>query len=198
MGSDDITLPFYERMLDLLRPWCAHLNLRFTSRMNDSYRDINYVLFLLSRTECNIASVHIHRNQHDPAESSCKQALSYARLYEGEVRTDMICRALKMYCELQINQGKYAEATTFAEESYNIAAVAYNPVHPEVQKAVSTLIDCLIRKRELYADRFAQCKLDSLKDPSNGLDQECEGGGTRVLRLSECQNEARKRRPSEC
>jgi hypothetical protein len=48
-------------------------------------------------------------------------------------------------------------------------------VHPKVQEAAGTLIECLINKGDLYnAERFAEATLDSLKDPANGLDQESE------------------------
>jgi hypothetical protein len=74
-----------------------------------------------------------------------------------------------------IAQSDFAGALPFAEEAYNYVAVAYNPVHPHVQKAAGTLIDCLIHKGDLYdAKRFSQVTLDSLKDPANKVDQECE------------------------
>jgi tetratricopeptide (TPR) repeat protein len=58
---------------------------------------------------------------------------------------------------------------------YNCAAIAYNPVHPKVQNAASTLIECLIYKGDFdHAETFAQMTLDSLKDPGNGLDQQSE------------------------
>jgi hypothetical protein len=44
-----------------------------------------------------------------------------------------------------------------------------------VQKAASTLIECLTHKGDLFdAERFAQPTFDSLKDPANGLDQNSE------------------------
>jgi hypothetical protein len=63
----------------------------------------------------------------------------------------------------------------FFEEAYNCAAVAYDPVHPEVQFAAGYLIECLIHKGDLYdAERFAQMTFDSLKDPANRVDQDSE------------------------
>jgi hypothetical protein len=79
------------------------------------------------------------------------------------------------FCDLRSLQGNYAGALTFAEEAYNCAAVAYNPVHPKVQSAASKLIEYLARKGDFCnAELFAQMTLDSLKDPSNGLDQQSE------------------------
>jgi tetratricopeptide (TPR) repeat protein len=98
-------------------------------------------------------------------------------LYEGEEedKTDLVCEALRKSYELHRDQGKYHEALTFAEEGYNCVAIAYNPVHPEVQKAASMLIECFMFNGDFdHAETFAQMTLDSLKDPGNGLDQQSE------------------------
>ncbi len=72
-------------------------------------------------------------------------------------------------------QDNYSDSAISFEEAYNCVAMAYNPVHPEVQKAAGNLIECLIHKGDLYdAERFAQATLDSLKDPANGVDQNSE------------------------
>jgi tetratricopeptide (TPR) repeat protein len=119
----------------------------------------------------------LHRNQFDLADSHCQQALSHARLYEGEeeMRNDLICQVLSLYCDLQSKQRKYADAVAFAEEAYNCVAVVYNPVHPKVHEAAGRLIECLTHKGDFYdAERFAQATLDSLKDPGNKVDQQSE------------------------
>jgi tetratricopeptide (TPR) repeat protein len=98
-------------------------------------------------------------------------------MYEGEEeeKADLLCKALESSYVLHANRGNYDEAFIFAEEACNCVAIAYNPVHPEVQKAASTLIECLIFKRDFdHAETFAQMTLDSLKDPGNGLDQQSE------------------------
>jgi hypothetical protein len=41
-------------------------------------------------------------------------------------------------------QGDYTNAVLFAEEAYNVVAMAYNPVQPEVQTAAGELIECLL------------------------------------------------------
>jgi tetratricopeptide (TPR) repeat protein len=133
------------------------------------------LLSILSEIECQVASIHTRRRQFYQAENHSQRALSYARLYEGkeESKTDLLCKALEVYIHLQIVQGKYADAVIYAEELYNLVAVAYNPVHPKVQAAASILIECLIKTGDLFnVDRFAQATLDSLKDPANGLNQE--------------------------
>jgi hypothetical protein len=53
--------------------------------------------------------------------------------------------------------------------------VVHNPVHPKVQEAADTLIECLIHSGDTYnAERFSQAALDTLKDLKNGLNQETE------------------------
>jgi tetratricopeptide (TPR) repeat protein len=72
-------------------------------------------------------------------------------------------------------QGNFVDGVLFAEEAYNCVAIAYNPVHSEVQRAAGGLIEILILKGDLYdAERYAQLTLDSIKDPANKLDQESE------------------------
>jgi tetratricopeptide (TPR) repeat protein len=124
-----------------------------------------------------MGSIHTNRNQFDRAKNHCQQALSYAKLYEGEeeLKTDLLCKALKVSYNFYIYQGNYDEALVFAEEAYNCVAIAYNPVHPKVQDAASTLIECLVYKGDFdHAETFAQMTLDSLKDPGNGLNQQSE------------------------
>jgi hypothetical protein len=74
-------------------------------------------------------------------------------MYEGKekLKTDLLFSALKKLIHvLRSTQENYVDALAFAEECYNCAAVAYNPVHPEVQDAASTLIECLIFKGYCY------------------------------------------------
>jgi tetratricopeptide (TPR) repeat protein len=88
---------------------------------------------------------------------------------------DLVRNALVVYYNLRTFQGNFIDALPFAEEAYNIVAIAYNPVHPKVQDAAGMLIQCLMHLGDLYnAERFAEATLDSLKDPANGLDQESE------------------------
>jgi tetratricopeptide (TPR) repeat protein len=178
MVRDNLTFPYLEKTLELLRPWSAYLDLNFTGQVSSLNKDqIDYTLGIFSVTERNMGSIYMNRNEFVLAEDHCQQALTYAKLYDGkeELKTDSLCEALSALYELQRDQGNYDEALTLAEEAYNCVAVAYNPVHPKVQEAASTLIECLIFKGDLYdAERYAQFTLDSLKDPANGLDQESE------------------------
>jgi tetratricopeptide (TPR) repeat protein len=178
MDCDNLIFPYFEKILELLRPWSAYLDLSRSSRIGNLDKDqINRTSFHFSQTEWNIARVYIRRNQFDLAKNHCQQALFYARMYEGEeeVKTDLLCKALIESYVLHTHEGNYDEALIFAEEAYNCVAIAYNPVHPKVQEAASKLIECLIYKGDFdKAETFAQMTLDSLKDPGNGLDQQSE------------------------
>eukprot|EP00596_Hydrurales_sp_CCMP1899_P010432 CAMPEP_0119038508 /NCGR_PEP_ID=MMETSP1177-20130426/7476_1 /TAXON_ID=2985 /ORGANISM="Ochromonas sp, Strain CCMP1899" /LENGTH=322 /DNA_ID=CAMNT_0007001193 /DNA_START=614 /DNA_END=1582 /DNA_ORIENTATION=+ len=165
-------------MLNLLRPWSADFDSISTGQIDSMSKDqANEILELSTITENDIAIVYMHRNQFNLVETHCQRGLSYARLYEGteDKKTDLLSRALRSFYRLRLVEGNYANALIFAEEAYNCYAVAYNPVHPKVQDAASTLIECLTCKGDLCkAELFAQMTLDSLKDPKNGLDQQSE------------------------
>jgi hypothetical protein len=109
----------------------------------------------------------------DIIKSHLKLALTYARLYEREVemKAHVVCNALWANYENGKILGDHGR--NFVEEAYNCVAIAYSPVHLDVLKAASMLIECLSHEGDLYdAVRFAYFTLDSLKDPANGLNQE--------------------------
>lgn len=119
-----------------------------------------------------MANISTNKRDYGRAESSCQKVLSCALRYEGENKIGLVFNAYKTYSALRRMQSNYKDATTWAEEAYNCVAIAYNPVHPEVQAAAGTLIECLIHTNDLdKAEIFAQLTLDSLKDPANGVDQ---------------------------
>jgi hypothetical protein len=66
------------------------------------------------------------------------------------LKTTLMLEALTSYCLLLIRQENFVGALLLAEEAYNYVAVAYNPVHPQIQKAAGVLIECLIHKGDLY------------------------------------------------
>jgi len=178
MDSDSIVLPYHEKVLTVLEPWSLCVDLDAANQVDSLSKDqIDKILEIFSDTEQSISSIHTQRNQFTLSESHCQRALSCAKRYneEGKIKTTLLLQAFTSYCTLMIAQSDFAGALPFAEEAYNCVAIAYNPVHPQVQKAAGTLIDCLIHKGELYdAERFSQVTLDSLKDPANEVDQESE------------------------
>jgi hypothetical protein len=104
-------------------------------------------------------------------ETQCQRGLSCARLYEGtedkkaegteDKKADLLYETLSKFYHLRKAEGNCTDALIFAEEAYDCAAVTYNPVHPKVQDAASTLIECLTLKGDLCnAELFAQ------KDPN--------------------------------
>eukprot|EP00596_Hydrurales_sp_CCMP1899_P004101 CAMPEP_0119037562 /NCGR_PEP_ID=MMETSP1177-20130426/5992_1 /TAXON_ID=2985 /ORGANISM="Ochromonas sp, Strain CCMP1899" /LENGTH=464 /DNA_ID=CAMNT_0006999011 /DNA_START=34 /DNA_END=1428 /DNA_ORIENTATION=+ len=166
--------PYVQKMIDLIKPWSSDDTSRI-ERM--STVQTNCILELSSRTDGKMASIHTARGEFSSAENLCKQALSSAKKYkpDGETKSLMLYNAFRMYCDIRIRQDDYSDASTFAEEAYNCVAIAYNPVHQEVQAAAGNLIDCLIQLGNFYdAERFAQVSLDNLKDPANGLNQMSE------------------------
>lgn len=174
LGRDDLLLLCYQKQLDLLKPWS------FTRA--DSDNDVkDYALMTLSQIEGNIAQVYVLKSQFDMADDYFKRALNYARLFEEEKEEEkpgLLCDALGAYSDLRSIQGRCDEAVVFAEQAYDVVAIAYNPVHPKVQEAAGTLIRLLSRKGGLSnyydAERFAEAVLSSLKDPKNGVNQESE------------------------
>lgn len=174
--QNNMTAPYLEKMLEILRPWSALIDSDDTSRVDSiSIDQVNEVLYLSSSTEGSMAHVCVHRKNFNPAESHCQRALSYARQYQGDEKNDLLFKSLLFHCDLRRKQQNYKDAVTFAEEAYNCVAIAYNPVHPDVQYAATNLIGCLIHTGDFYdAERYAQATLDSLRDPANGLDQESE------------------------
>jgi hypothetical protein len=87
MASDNLVFPYCEKMLELLRPWTAYLDLNCTSHIDSLDKDqIDYTLLIFSKTERNMGAVSMHRNELDLAENHCQRALSFARLYGGKKR----------------------------------------------------------------------------------------------------------------
>jgi hypothetical protein len=166
--SNDLRFPLYEKMLDLLRLWSVDLDSNSTGRIDSLIEDqMNEISYQLSLIEIGIAVIHMQRSHFHLMETHCQRGLSYARLYEGteDKKIDLLCNALITFNNLRGFEGNYPDALPFAEEAYNCAAVAYNPVHP---KLPGFLIENLSRTGDLCkAELFAQMTLDSLKDPQN-------------------------------
>jgi tetratricopeptide (TPR) repeat protein len=170
--QDNAMLPYLEKRLQLLMRWSVLIDAEDTS----CKWKINTLIYRLSETERCIARVHTHRTDFHLAENHYRKALSYSKRYNGsEDQAPLLSHVYKGLCNLRSMQDNYVDAVNFAEEAYNCVAVAYNPVHSEVQAAAGALIECLIHKGDLYdANRFAQTTLDSLKDPANGFNQNSE------------------------
>jgi hypothetical protein len=119
MDCDNLTFPYYEKILELLRPWSVYLYVSSGSHIDSLDKDrINDLLLYLSQTERFIASIYVGRNQFDLAENHCQQALIFAKLYEGkeEMKTGLLYEALRRSYEVHRDQRYYDEALIFAEE----------------------------------------------------------------------------------
>jgi ATP/maltotriose-dependent transcriptional regulator MalT len=132
----------------------------------------------------------MHKNQFDVAEGHCQRCLTYSRRIgvEGEEKTTLVFSALRAYVDLRQRQGNFsgvAGAVIFAEKAYNFIVDVYDPVHPQVQAAASTLVNCLVAEGNLYdAQRYAEQTYANLKDLKNGIDQESEVVATGSLSLA--------------
>jgi tetratricopeptide (TPR) repeat protein len=160
IAFDNLTFPYYEKMLELLRPWSTYLDVSNTSQI-DSLDEvqINYTLACFTQTEFKMGAIYKRRNDFNLAENNCQRAISYARVYDGkeELKTGLLYAALIGLYEIYGNQGNFDETLILVEEAYNCVAVTYNPVHPEVQDAASSLIECLSIKGDFdHAETFAQ------------------------------------------
>lgn len=171
MLLDNLSLPHAEKMLEILRLWspCLESNDRLDRDQT------NLILKLSAGAEQRLASIYRNRNQFSLAEDQMNLALAHARQYEeeGEEKANLLVDVLKNYCHLRGTRGDYTGAVTFAKEAYNIAAVAYNPVHPRVQDVAGRLIQSMTHAGDLIqAETYAQMTLDSLRDPANKVDPE--------------------------
>jgi hypothetical protein len=167
--------PYLERSLNLLNPYLIHLDSdanKIDSLCTEQINDLFEELFL---TEHKLAIVAMDRNQHEKSERHCIRCLSHSRRYpiEGQYKTTLMLSSLLMYSDLRQRQHNFSGAVTFAEDAYNLVAITYDPVHPQVQRAAGKLINGLMKKGDLLnAERYAQQTYDNLKDHKNGIDQE--------------------------
>jgi hypothetical protein len=96
--------------------------------------EINEILMKEAVTESNIALIYMHTSQFNLVETHCQRGISCARLFEGieNVKTELLCVVLNTIFDSRMEVQDYDDALIYAEEAYNIVAVAYNPVHPKV------------------------------------------------------------------
>jgi hypothetical protein len=84
MALDNLTFPYYEKLLELLRPWSVYLDSNHTSHIDSLDEDqINHTLAHFTQTEHNMGEINGRRNEFNLAEEHCQRALSYARLFDG-------------------------------------------------------------------------------------------------------------------
>jgi hypothetical protein len=88
---NDLTFPYHEESLKILRPWSTCLSLGATNqtRVNVNRLDknkINLILRMLSNTHQAMANLHMHRNLLDLSEGYCEQSLKYAKQFEGGIQ----------------------------------------------------------------------------------------------------------------
>jgi hypothetical protein len=80
IDCDNMGLPYYEKMLEILKPWSLCVDLDAANGVDVLNKDqINEILNLSSITERNVGLIYQHRNQFIIAENHCQRALSCAR-----------------------------------------------------------------------------------------------------------------------
>jgi hypothetical protein len=161
-------------MLEILQPWSLCLDFDASRLDSLSIDQIHEILDFLSDTERRLAAFYTNIDKYEAAGYHHERALFYARRYvlEGELKSTLLFEVLKGYSTQRIRQNDLAGALICA---YDCVAVAYDPVHWQVQEAAGTLINCLIHMDDFdKAELYAQLTLDNLKDPANKVDQESE------------------------
>jgi tetratricopeptide (TPR) repeat protein len=161
-------LPYLNKSISILNPWEMHLD-SDSSNQSDGLTNDQKGLFLaqLCLGEHYLAAVFLRSHELDVAEGHCNRCLTYARKYdvEGKNKITLMATALNNYISLHICQDDVSQAVVFAEEAYNLVAIAYDPAHPEVQLAANMLIDCLLKKGDFAdAERYAEVTYRNLKD----------------------------------
>lgn len=135
LQQDNKIFLYLEKAFKILTPWALYLELDVTDSINSLEKvQINEILYLWSFLEIQMATIYMRRTEFDLSEYHCQLSLSYAKRHDGEenTRVSIVYEALTVYCNLRRTQDKFSEAVPFAEEAYDLVAVAYNPVHPKV------------------------------------------------------------------
>jgi tetratricopeptide (TPR) repeat protein len=174
--SGNMAFPYLKKSFDLLRPWMILID---SNASTDTLSTIQIDSLLDSsvKIEHEMAFVCMNRNQFDTAEEHLKRCLTYSRRYgiEGEEKITVIFECLRTFIKLRLKQGDLLDAVKLAEEAYDGVAIAYNPVHLQVQEAAGLLITILIQGGDLAkAEGYALQTYENLRDKRNGIDQEGE------------------------
>jgi hypothetical protein len=163
--KNDKMLPYFVKSISLLGPWLVYFDSNISSQTDLVKNRMEMLLQELHAMENEMAVITMHRNQFDASEQHCQRSVSYSRRIgvEGEKKTTAISCALRTFVNLRQRQGDLSGAVSFAEEAYNLVVEAYDPVHPQVQDAASTLIYGLILQGDLenaVLSTRPRCKLD--------------------------------------
>jgi hypothetical protein len=148
LARSNKTFPYLTKMASILTLWIEHLDSDARNRIVNTRRnDTNNLLKSLYNTEHQLAWSAILMNQLDVAEGHCQRSLICSKRIQAEKKekTTSVFTALGTCAELRRRQENWSGAVTFAEEAYNLVVMAYDCVHPQVQEAAGSLINCLVR-----------------------------------------------------
>jgi hypothetical protein len=133
--SHDILMVCYDKISEILQPWSPYLDTDSVGQINSLSREkIDIIFELLLEIERRKAESFANRRLFSDSGNHCQQALIYARRYniEGVTKTTLVLGTLITCCNIRKMQDDFAGAVIMAEEAYNLVAIAYNPVHPQV------------------------------------------------------------------
>jgi hypothetical protein len=148
----EMCVPHTQRSLSLLTPWLNHLDLDDSNRNDDRKEwQRGFLVNELYHVEQNMATWMMNRRDFDAADGHCQRCLAYSRRdgIKGDKISNII-HSLRTFCSLRGAQDDFPGAIPFAEEAYNLAVVAHDPAHPQVQEAAGILIDILIEMGDYY------------------------------------------------
>lgn len=133
--SHDILMVCYDKMSEIAQPWSLYLDSDAVSQVDSLSREkIDTIFQLLLGIEQRKAESFANRRLFSDSEKHCQQALFYARRHniEGVTKTTLLLGTLITCCNIRKLQDDFAGAVIMAEEAYNLVAILYNPVHPQV------------------------------------------------------------------
>jgi hypothetical protein len=150
-ARNDLIFASLEKTRSILNPWIDCLDRAADSLIESLDKDqTSNLLDYLRKMEQEFAMINMNRKHYNIADKNCERVLYYSRKREDnfgkeksvfppyeeyelqEKKTTEIFEALRTYCSLRLEQNDRTGAKSFAEEAYDLVAVAYNPVHPQV------------------------------------------------------------------
>lgn len=166
---------YLEKSFRILNPWFMCLDSDVNCQIeNFNKGEKSIFLDRLTLVETQMAEICLDRSNFDEAAMHCERMLSISKVFDDDdEKVNHLFQAISTHGVVMYKKGDYVRAKEFAEEAYNVVAVAYNPVHPKVQEAASMLIRTLFQTGDLEdAERFSEVTYGYLKDPANGMNQE--------------------------
>ena len=121
-------------------------------------------------------------NRLEEADRHLEECVVFAKLMKGEDQVQLEYQAMMAFAMLRGLQNRHPEAIKMSEKAYILASDKYGPMHPDVQRTVTRLIEQLLHAEEYSrADDFGRINYENLIDPKYGFDQESDHGQAAFL-----------------